>query len=130
VRAAGKACDQLPPSLAYPGGSGQPDAWVPPECAWRTPATLAGVIDVQRQVAARHGVAFFDSFAAMGGADRMEGFVASEPRLAYRDRVHFTEAGYRRWADALLADLVPAYERWAAPAPAPLAADDVEGPGD
>ena len=132
VRAAGRACDQLPPPLVYPEGAVNPDAWVPPECAWRTPASLAGVIDVQREVAARHGVAFFDSFAAMGGADRMEAFVNAEPRMAYRDRVHFTDAGYRLWADVLLGELMPAYQAWATPpvAPAPLAHDDVEGPGD
>jgi lysophospholipase L1-like esterase len=154
VRAAGKACDQLPPPLVAPATGSQPDAWIPAECVWKTPATLAGVIDVQRDVAARHGVAFFDSFAAMGGADRMEAFVNAEPRMAYRDRVHFTDAGYRLWADVLLGELLPAYQAWAAPPgprgsavptvigteapaapsqaapPPPLAHDDVEAPGD
>jgi hypothetical protein len=130
VRAAGKACDKPPPKRkrqpdaavrsgedAGPdgrssGGSGSAVAGppeVPPECQWRTPAGLASVIEVQRAAAARAGAAFFDSLAAMGGPDRMDGWVAADPKLVHADRVHFTSAGYAVWADALLAELLAAY---------------------
>jgi lysophospholipase L1-like esterase len=81
----------------------------------------------------RNKVAFFDTFAAMGGADRMAEWVKAEPQQAYKDHVHFTVAGYRRWADELSTALLSAYDRHrvalklppskaatAAPATAPL----------
>jgi lysophospholipase L1-like esterase len=126
VRAAGKACDKRPPKPRR--GQVQPDAAIAPECEWRTPAPLATVIEVQRAAAARAGVAFFDSFAAMGGVDRMEGFFTGEPKLAYGDRVHFTVAGYQLWADALLAELLAAYAASAAATP-PAPAEPTGGSG-
>ena len=55
-------------------------------------------------------MAFFDTLAAMGGADRVDSWVAQG--LAYRDRVHFTRAGYERWADLLVLDLLTGYDAW------------------
>jgi lysophospholipase L1-like esterase len=125
VRAAGKACDDLPVPDATTGAgpiattAGVPmislQPWIPPECRWRTPAVLAQVIEVQRAAAARAGVAFFDSFAALGGADRMDAWATADPRLAGSDRVHFTAAGAAMWADALLAELLAGYDAWRAP---------------
>ena len=80
----------------------------------------------------RNKVAFFDTFAAMGGADHMDGWVHAEPKVAYKDRVHFTDIGYQRWADALSGALLDQYDvasgrrtcRRAKPvAPPPLEAD-------
>ena len=85
---------------------------IPPECQWLTPARLPGIIEVQRAAAARAGVAFFDSQAAMGGADRMDLFFHLDPPLAYSDRVHFTTQGYEQWADLLLAELLVGYDDW------------------
>jgi lysophospholipase L1-like esterase len=117
VREAGKACDHLRPPR------GGVDAGVMPECEWRTPAVLREIIAVQHAAAARNHVAFFDTFAAMGGADRMHGWVTAEPRVAYKDHVHFTELGYDQWADALSAALLADHARWrAAHGLAPLAA--------
>jgi lysophospholipase L1-like esterase len=122
VREAGKACDRKPPPTRSRPDAAPPDAAIAAECMWRTPPSLLAVIEVQRAAAARAGVAFFDSFAAMGGADRMDGFVNAEPRLAYGDRVHFTAAGYAIWADALLGELLAAYAAsQAAAAAAPVA---------
>ena len=44
------------------------------DCAWREPAKLAAVRDIQRRVAAQQGWAYWDWFGAMGGTcsiDRM-----------------------------------------------------------
>jgi lysophospholipase L1-like esterase len=116
-RAAGKACDAepaSPPRVTAPDAGVVDEMGVPVECQWRTPLPLAGVIDVQRRAAARAGVAFFDSFAAMGGADRMDLFFHLDPPLAYSDRVHFTTQGYEQWADLLLAELLAGYDEWKA----------------
>jgi lysophospholipase L1-like esterase len=119
-RAAGKACDAepaSPPRVTLPDAGVPVEdelAGVPPECQWRTPLPLAGVIDVQRRAAQRAGVAFFDSLAAMGGADRMDLFFHLDPPLAYSDRVHFTTQGYEQWADLLLAELLAGYDDWKA----------------
>src|SRR3569623_2071455 len=103
VREAGKACDRMKP---------KPDQPVIPECEWRTPAILPEIISVEHAAAARNRVAFFDTFAAMGGADHMEQWNEAEPKVAYKDRVHFTDIGYQRWADALSGALLAGYAQW------------------
>lgn len=110
ARAGGKACDRRRPARVAAGGPSEPSE--PPECQWRTPAILREIIAVQHAAAQRNGVAFFDTFTAMGGADRMDGWFLAEPKLAYKDRVHFTDLGYQRWADELLAAMLGAYDAW------------------
>ena len=103
VREAGKSCDHM-----------KPDAGAIPECEYRTPAVLGEIIAVEHAAALRNHVAFFDTFAAMGGADQMAGWVNAEPKVAYKDHVHFTDIGYQRWADALSGALLDHYARWRA----------------
>ncbi|MGE5181955.1 MAG: GDSL-type esterase/lipase family protein [Acidobacteriota bacterium] len=127
VREAGKACDRMKAKA----GS---DAAVIPECQWRTPAILGEIIAVEHAAALRNHVAFFDTFAAMGGGDQMDTWFNSEPRAAYKDRVHFTDLGYQRWADSLSGALLDAYERWRAahqlPASKPAAPPPPAKPSD
>ncbi|HTR56136.1 MAG TPA: GDSL-type esterase/lipase family protein [Kofleriaceae bacterium] len=104
VREGGKGCDKL--------AAAHPDAGVTPECEWRTPGVLGEIIAVEHAAAVRNHVAFFDTFAAMGGNDQMGAWATAEPRVAFKDRVHFTDLGYQRWADALTGALLDDYERW------------------
>ncbi len=106
VREAGKRCDRMKPP---PEGV---DAGVVPECEWTTPAVLRQIVELERAAAARNHVAFFDTFAALGGADQMHPWVTSEPPLAYKDHVHLTTEGYARWANALSGALLEEYARW------------------
>jgi hypothetical protein len=106
VREGGKACDRVKPP------KGDVDAGVMPECEWRTPAVLREIIAVEHAAAVRNRVAFFDTFAALGGADQMHSWVIAEPRLAFKDHVHLSDAGYQRWADALSGALLEDYGRW------------------
>ncbi|HTJ44326.1 MAG TPA: GDSL-type esterase/lipase family protein [Kofleriaceae bacterium] len=108
-REAGKSCDHMPAQPPLADGTPAP---TPVECQWLTPPVLAQIVDVQRQAARRNGVAFFDSFGAMGGADLMDGFFHQEPALAYSDRVHFTDRGYERWGQLLLNELLAGYADW------------------
>jgi lysophospholipase L1-like esterase len=70
----------------------------------RRPASLDGIIAIERRLAAAHGCAFFDTQAMMGGAEAMPRWVEAE--LARDDHVHFSPRGYaymgRVFADALL----------------------------
>jgi lysophospholipase L1-like esterase len=106
TREAGKQCDRMARSQI------PADAGVIPECEWRTPAVLGEIIAVEHAAAIRNHVMFFDTFAAMGGADHMHGWFTAEPRVAYKDHVHFTDIGYQMWADALSASLLDEYARW------------------
>jgi lysophospholipase L1-like esterase len=106
VREAGKACDRMKPP------KGDVDAGVPAECEWRTPAVLREIIAVEHAAAVRNRVAFFDTFAALGGGDQMHAWVTVEPRLAFKDHVHLSDAGYQRWADALSGAVLEEYGRW------------------
>lgn len=117
MRDAGKACDQLgKPRPGQPPPD--PDAGVPFECQWHTPPMLPLVIDVQRQAAARNRVAFFDSFAAMGGGNLMDVLFHADPPLAYSDHVHFTQLGYERWGGLVTDALLDGHDRWKASDPA------------
>jgi hypothetical protein len=105
MREAGKSCDRLAAKQKI-------DAGVIPECEWRTPAVLGEIIAVEHAAAVRNNVAFFDTFAAMGGADQMQPWVIDEPKVAYKDHVHFTDVGYQRWADLLSGAVLASYEHW------------------
>jgi lysophospholipase L1-like esterase len=67
---------------------------------------------MQHAAAIRNKVAFFNTFAAMGGADRMADWVAGETKFAFKDHVHLTSLGYARWADELSSALFADYARW------------------
>jgi lysophospholipase L1-like esterase len=102
TREGGKPCDRL-----------KADAVIP-ECEWHTPAVLGEIIAVEHAAAARNRVAFFDTFAAMGGADHMHAWVQAEPKIAFKDHVHLTNVGYHWWADALESAVLAEYARWRA----------------
>ncbi len=110
TREAGKACDRprrRPANVPV-------DAGVLPECEWKTPPVVREIIATQHAAAVRNKVAFFDTFAAMGGPDQMHGWVTAEPRAAFTDHVHLTDVGYQRWADLLSDALLGELERWRA----------------
>jgi lysophospholipase L1-like esterase len=123
MREAGKHCDKL-----------KGDAALIPECEWHTPHVLAEIISVQHAAALRNHAAFFDTFAAMGGADHMQEWVLAEPRIAYKDHVHLTDIGYQWWADALESAVLAEYAKWRAkhslPPTAPLEPPPPAAPSD
>jgi len=106
AREGGKSCDRVkPPKRGI-------DAGVIPECEWHTPGILRDIIAVQHAAAARNKVAFFDTFAAMGGPEQMHVNFLADPKVAFGDHVHFTEIGYQRWAEAFVTALLDNYARW------------------
>jgi hypothetical protein len=72
-------------------------------------ATMPGVYlmrDIQRKIAQKSGIAFWDMFEAMGGENSMVRYTESKPPLAAKDYTHLTFRGGRKiakkLADALL----------------------------
>lgn len=56
---------------------------------------------VQRQVAAKQGCAFFSMIDAMGGIGSLQRWAHASPPLAQKDRVHLTPQGYQTLGEAL-----------------------------
>jgi lysophospholipase L1-like esterase len=81
-------------------------------CAWAEPRNLAAVRDIQRRAARRHGWAFWDWSAAMGGRCGIDRWLGRDPPLAMPDHVHLNEAGYTATADALFSALMREYDTW------------------
>lgn len=64
---------------------------------FRSNRVLVKIVELQRQVAAEKNIAFFDTYAAMGGAGAMGRWLYMHPPLCSADLTHPTAAG----ADAL-----------------------------
>lgn len=73
---------------------------------------LVELIAAQRRAADEAGCAFFDQFAVMGAQDSIGRWASESPPRARRDLVHLTRAGYAYVADALVRDLLAAYDGW------------------
>lgn len=95
-----------------------------------TMPSIPKIVEAQRQAARESGVAFFDTFTAMGGEGTMARWYESEPRLVTGDFTHTTHKGSARVASLLSGALEDAYATWkrsrggnperpAAPAPPP-----------
>ncbi len=73
---------------------------------------LTEIIAAQRRAADDAGCAFYDQQAAMGAPDSIGRWASESPPRARRDLVHLTRAGYATLAEALVSDVVKAYEGW------------------
>jgi lysophospholipase L1-like esterase len=81
---------------------------------WRSMEPMEALVEVQRQAAFETGAAFFDLFRAMGGPGAVNAWASLDQPLAQRDRVHMTNAGYKVLADLLYAELIRAFNSYAA----------------
>jgi hypothetical protein len=93
------------------GGGGDPNG-AAASCIWHEPSNLDAVRQIQRQVAAEKGWAFWDWSQAMGGICSMHRLFVRDPPLAYPDHVHLNKFGYAATADVLFFDLINEYQRW------------------
>ena len=89
-----------------------PDRAIYRNSRWRTIPLLQALIDTQRAAAFNEGAAFWNQFSAMGGAGTINRWANLSPKLAQKDRVHLTLAGYELIADALYAELMREYEHY------------------
>jgi len=77
-----------------------------------TMETIPRIVDIQRRVAHDTGCAFFDTFAAMGGAGTMARWYAAQPRLVSADLIHPSPAGGKRIATVFVRELEAGLERF------------------
>lgn len=85
------------------------------------------IVEAQRKVARENGCAFFDTFAAVGGAGTMGRWYDAEPRLVTGDFTHTTKTGSDRVARLLVEALEAGYvggRPAPSPTPAPVAVSD------
>jgi lysophospholipase L1-like esterase len=77
---------------------------------WGPRPLTDAVNDVQRRVSAEVGCGFFDVAKFMGGQLSMLRWIAAVPPLGTADHVHFTAAGYTKFADVLHDALMAGYQ--------------------
>jgi hypothetical protein len=71
---------------------------------------MPAMIEAQRRAAIEVGAAFWNSYAAMGGAGSMNSWV--EQGYGQGDRVHLTKAGYIKTGGMFYNDLMQAYQQF------------------
>ena len=81
------------------------------ECAWRTPAKLHQIRDVQRDIAQRHGLVYWNWASIMPQECGAHRWYSASPQLMAKDHVHFTIEGYKKSADRFLTTLIPVIEK-------------------
>jgi lysophospholipase L1-like esterase len=72
------------------------------------------LVEAQREVATKTGCAFFDAYAATGGAGTMTRWQRTSPRLAEADGKHLTNPGARVVGTLLHQALLRGYDDWLA----------------
>ena len=73
------------------------------------PRQIETLVHAQRDVAIRAGCAFFDTYAAMGGARSFDRWRRHDPPLASRDQIHLTHAGQELLGGWVYAAIVAGY---------------------
>ena len=101
-KAAPAACGRAPAA----SGDG-----APAECAWRTPPKLHQIREVQREIAERQGLVYWNWAAIMPSECGAHRWYSASPQLMAKDHVHFTIEGYKKSADQFLSTLIPVIEK-------------------
>lgn len=79
-----------------------------------TVPALPRIVDIQGQIALETGVAFFNTYAAMGGNGTMAEWYAAKPRLVEGDYLHPTPGGAAKVGSLLEAAILEGFGRWKA----------------
>jgi hypothetical protein len=80
---------------------------------YRTMPSITVMRDAQRLIAQQTGIAFWDTFAAMGGEGSMVKWTQSKPPLGARDYTHLTFRGGRKLAGYLVKSLLFEKQKYA-----------------
>lgn len=67
---------------------------------------LLKILEAQKNVANKTGVAFWNMFESMGGLNSMDSWVNSNPALAFKDYTHLTQQGAAKIADLLFQSII------------------------
>lgn len=79
-----------------------------------TVPALPRIVEIQKQTALETGVAFFNTYAAMGGNGTMAEWYAAKPRLVEGDYLHPTPGGAAKVGGLLEAAILEGFGRWKA----------------
>lgn len=79
-------------------------------CHWHAPPMLAKIRAIQKRVARRMGLYYWDWSAVMGGHCGLDRWAREDEPLAYADRVHMTYRGYDVSGEALYEELMRHYK--------------------
>jgi lysophospholipase L1-like esterase len=79
---------------------------------FKTEKNIPALRNVQREIAQKTGIAFWDLYNAMGGKDSMVKFVSARPALAAKDYTHLTFTGGKKLAGALVKSLLFELEKY------------------
>lgn len=85
---------------------------LPKGAGFRSSRALAKVVELQRAVAERENVAFFDTVAAMGGDGAMPKWLMTHPPLCSTDLIHPTAAGADALGKLFVRGLTGGYVGW------------------
>lgn len=78
----------------------------------KTMPGIVSMVSAQREIARETGVAFWNTFLAMGGPNSMKKFVENDPPLANKDYTHISYAGGRRIAEHFVQSLMDARPKY------------------
>jgi hypothetical protein len=100
----------------YPGASillmGVPDRSMNQNGTYTTMPGIPALIAVQRRIASETGIAFWDTYSAMGGKNSMVDWVAQSPPLANKDYTHLNNRGAKKIAQLFSQTLFFQYEAY------------------
>lgn len=83
-----------------------------PDGAIHTVPALPRLVDIEARISEEEGVAFFNTFEAMGGRDTMARWYASEPRLVGADLIHPLPGGAKIIGELLYSALRDGYNEY------------------
>lgn len=81
------------------------------DCAWRTPPKLHQIREVQREIAERQGLVYWNWASIMPSECGAHRWYSASPQLMAKDHVHFTIEGYKKSAEQFLNTLIPVIEK-------------------
>ncbi len=87
---------------------------------WVTMPKVMEIIETQKRVAQAAGCAYFDQFAAMGGAGSMAIWATETPQRGRGDHVHLTRTGYVDLGNAFASAVMKSYDEWRVASGLPL----------
>jgi lysophospholipase L1-like esterase len=83
----------------------------PADCDWHPLPKLEAVRDIERRIAERRGLAFWNWAAIMPRECGAHRWAQASPALMAPDHVHFTIGGYNKSAERFLDTLIPVIEK-------------------
>jgi hypothetical protein len=79
---------------------------------YRTMESVPMMVEVQREIARKTQIAFYNLYEAMGGENSMVAFVENDPPMANKDYTHLNYLGGRRVAAIFVKSLINEFQKY------------------